>query len=524
MMVLTSRLLDEDDMRREILDSDRYHARDIYEHHIERRDVSGSPNNAAENTAAYWNNVAKVTLKAQLNKKMIENRAKNVILFLGDGMSIPTLTATRLYQTQKLGRTSGEESRLSFEEFPFIGLSKTYCVDRQVADSACSATAYLCGVKANEGTIGVTAEVARDECTSMNNQSNHVDSVARWSQLAGKATGIVTTTRITHASPSGAYAHTAERDWESDADVEKAGMNATECLDIATQLIFGETGRNFNVILGGGRRKFIPKDQNDEENKKGDRSDGINLIEEWQKLKAANNVRAEYVWHKKQLLCLNPETEYVLGLFENDHLQYNLDADPETEPTLTELTEAAIEVLSKNPKGYFLFVEGGRIDHAHHDTKAQKALDETVQFSDAIRRAREITNLEDTLIIVTSDHAHTMSLSGYPERGNNILGIGGQARDKLPYSTLSYANGPGFHKPDVDGSRHNISNDNMGDKNYEFPSLAPLNSETHGGDDVGIFASGPWAHLLVGVLEQNVIAHVIAYASCVGSGMTACDS
>lgn len=330
----------------------------MYKHHLEKREISNFRRNAAENTAGYWNNVAKAALKTQLNKKMIENKAKNVILFLGDGMSIPTLTAARVYQSQMLGKQAGEESKLSFEEFPFIGLSKTYCVDYQVADSACSATAYLCGVKANEGTIGVTAEVARDECSTMNNQSNHVDSIARWSQLAGKATGIVTTTRITHASPSGAYAHTAERDWECDANVENAGMNATECLDIASQLIFGETGKNVNVILGGGRKKFIPKDQQDEENKDGERLDGINLIEEWKKLKAANNDRAEYVWNRKQLLGVNPKTDYVLGLFENDHLQYNLDADHETEPTLAEMTEAAINILSKNPKGFFLFVEG----------------------------------------------------------------------------------------------------------------------------------------------------------------------
>lgn len=85
----------------------------------------------------------------------------------------------------------------------YVCFLQTYCVDRQVADSACSATAYLCGIKANEGTIGVTAQVPRSECSPSTNVSTHVPSIARWSQLKNKRTGVVTNTRITHASPTG---------------------------------------------------------------------------------------------------------------------------------------------------------------------------------------------------------------------------------------------------------------------------------------------------------------------------------
>ncbi|XP_017781185.1 PREDICTED: membrane-bound alkaline phosphatase-like [Nicrophorus vespilloides] len=483
---------------------------------IKRKIPGVSPDE--ENTAEFWRKKAQLILNDKLQTKENTNRAKNVILFLGDGMSIPTLAAARAYEGQKKGQT-GEENYLSFEEFPYTGLSKTYCVDTQVADSACSATAYLCGIKANMGTIGVTGSVPYSECEPSKNESTHVTSIGRWSQLKNKRTGLVTTTRVTHASPSGVYASVADREWECDTDVKILGDDPKECNDIAYQLVNGETGKNLNVILGGGRGKFLPKTIVDEEGQKGKRSDGVNLIEDW--LEQKSGVNAEYVWKRDDLLNLPEETDYVLGLFESSHCNYDMDRTKD-DPSLAEMTEAAIKILQKGDDGFFLFVEGGRIDHAHHDTKAHKALDETVAFSDAIRRAKELTNSEDTLIVVTSDHAHTMSVNGYPTRGNDILGISGIADDQLPYSTLSYANGPGYRKEE-DGKRHNISEDNMQDKEYKFPSLAPLSSETHGGDDVGIFATGPWAHLYRGVIEQNAIPHIMAYASCVGDGVTLCD-
>lgn len=112
-------------------------------------------------------------------------------------------------------------------------------------DSACTATAYLGGVKNNYGTLGVTASVARKDCIASLDSSNHVDTILSWAQEAGKATGLVTTTRITHASPAGNYAHSAERDWESDADMSRSG--STECDDIAKQLVNNEPGKNCKV-------------------------------------------------------------------------------------------------------------------------------------------------------------------------------------------------------------------------------------------------------------------------------------
>lgn len=208
--------------------------------------------------------------------------------------------------------------------------------------------------------------------------------------------------------------------FESDADVLKFDKDPSTCKDIAHQLVYGETGKNFKVIFGGGRKKFMPENQLDEDGNKGERKDGVNLINNWR----FQNKDSRYIFNKKGLqgLALNPPSR-VLGLFAPGQMNYYLDADHDKEPTLPEMAEAAVKMLQREEKGYFLFVEGGRIDHGHHESKAQKALSETVQFAEAIQRVVDMTSREDTLIVVTSDHSHTMSIAGYPNRGNDILGL-----------------------------------------------------------------------------------------------------
>lgn len=252
---------------------------------------------------------------------------------------------------------------------------QTYCVDAQVADSACSATAYLGGVKTNKGTIGVTAKVKLNDCEAQKDKSNHVSSIAEWSQNAGKSTGVVTTTRVTHASPAGAYSHIANRDWEYNTEDE-------DCQDIASQLVFNRPGRDFNVIFGGGLKGFLPTGVKCTRkikggiSAKGARNDSVNLISEWRKI---HKNGGKLITERYELLELDPhEVDSVLGLFAESHMSYNLDNDGK-QPSLAEMTQAAIRILEKNENGYFLFVEGGRIDHGHHATKARKALDETLQ-------------------------------------------------------------------------------------------------------------------------------------------------
>ncbi|KDR12135.1 membrane-bound alkaline phosphatase-like [Zootermopsis nevadensis] len=477
-----------------------------------------------EDDSEFWINGAQNLLSTKLGRKPITGQAKNVIMFLGDGFSIPTLAAARVYLGQSLGAT-GEETVLSFEEFPNTGLSKTYCVDSQVADSSCSATAYLGGVKGNIGTAGVTGRVKVDDCAAMRNVSNQVPSILKWSQDAGKSTGVVTTTRITHASPSGTYAYIANRDWENDAEIKNSGQDPDICDDIAEQLVNKLPGKNINVILGGGRKEFRPRDFTDEDGTPGSRTDDVDLIEVWKADKVGRNASFRYLWNRDQIMSVDPtDSDYVLGLFNRDHLEYHLLANRRKEPTLEEMTTFAVQALKKNPNGFFLFVEGGRIDMGLHDNKAHLALDEAVEFANAVQAAVDLTDEEDTLIVVTADHAHTLSISGYPVRGNNIFGISGTSSvDNLPYATLSFANGPGYKQPEEDGTRYDISRDNTMDANYEFPATSPLYSETHGGDDVAVFARGPWSHLYAGAFEQNFIPHVMAYASCVGNGRTSCN-
>ncbi|MET0659271.1 MAG: alkaline phosphatase, partial [Steroidobacteraceae bacterium] len=201
------------------------------------------------------------------------------------------------------------------------------------------------------------------------------------------------------------------------------------------------------------------------------------------------------------------------------------------EPALADMTAKAIQLLSRNKKGFYLMVEAGRIDHAHHAGNAYRALNDTVALSRAVARARELTNDADTLIIVTADHSHTLTIGGYPSRGNPILGKVDGAKDQLglPYTTLSYANGPGWTgnrkrlemSPEERGNpagypgtaaRPDLSDVDTTGPNYMQEAAVPLGSETHGGEDVAIYGQGPGAYLLRGTLEQNAIYHVMATA------------
>jgi len=196
-------------------------------------------------------------------------------------------------------------------------------------------------------------------------------------------------------------------------------------------------------------------------------------------------------------------------------MDYKLKSNIEKQPTLQEMTNKAIELLQKEPNGFVLFVEGGLIDHAHHETWAKLALDETVEFSIAVAEAVTMTSEDDTLIVVTSDHAHTMSMAGYPHRGENILGTPHSlAMDNMTYTTLSYANGPkAGYQNDSSCHRINVTSEDFNNINFRYPSLVFLDAETHGGDDVMVFARGPWAHLFTGNFEQNYIPIAMAYAA-----------
>uniref|UniRef100_A0A672MDR7 alkaline phosphatase n=1 Tax=Sinocyclocheilus grahami TaxID=75366 RepID=A0A672MDR7_SINGR len=206
-------------------------------------------------------------------------------------------------------------------------------------------------------------------------------------------------------------------------------------------------------------------------------------------------------------------TDYLMGLFEPKDTRYELERDPSMDPSLTEMVEKAIKILRKNSKGFYLFVED-KIDHGHHAGQAKYALTEAVEFDRAIARAAELTSELDTLSVVTADHSHVFSFGGYSYRGNPVLGVSySKAEDGKSFTNALYGNGPGYQI--ANGTRPDMNATNSSNNEYLQQAAVPLDSETHGSEDVAIFAKGPMAHLFHGVQEQSYIPHAMAYAACI---------
>ena len=486
-------------------------------------------------TAAWWfrDGAAQAAQRGAM-----QGRAKNVIVFLGDGMSLTTVAAARILEGQRKGG-SGEENRLAWETFPATALSKTYNTDSQTPDSAGTMSAIATGVKTRAGVLSIGQSARRRDCTA----ALAAPMLTLWelASSSGMATGVVTTARVTHATPGATFTHSADRNWENDTELPDKARQAG-CIDIARQLVETPFGRGFDVLMGGGRKNLMPVEQRDPEydDKVGERLDGRDLIAEW-KQRHAGGV---YAWNKAQLDAA-PVDKPLLALFEPDHMQFEHDRpqDGAGEPSLAEMTRAAIARLSRDPDGYVLLVEGGRIDHAHHYGNAYRALTDAIAMSDAVRAADEATSADDTLILVTADHSHTLTFAGYPVRGNPILGKvrGSSGEDDagdlvvdgtgLPYTTLGYANGPGytgesssqpagpktfFHAGKeyqaADG-RPDLSQVDTQAPDYMQESIVPLANETHGGEDVGIWARGPGSDAVRGSVEQNAIFHFAVQAA-----------
>ncbi|WP_423810693.1 alkaline phosphatase [Pseudohalioglobus lutimaris] len=465
-----------------------------------------------------WFAAAQETLHKNLSLEPVKDRAKNIILFVGDGMGVSTVTASRIFEGQSLGMV-GEEHVLSWEMFPNVALSKTYNVNQQVPDSAGTATAFMTGVKTKAGVISVDQSVTRGDCRS--SRGHHTASFLELSEQRGLATGIVTTSRLTHATPATAYAHVPERDWESDVNIPQA-EKAAGCKDIALQLLEFPYGNGIEVAFGGGRENFLPVSFIDGEGGEGKRADKRNLIEEWKK----KHPDGKYIWNEAMLNKLSAHsTGPVLGLFDASHMPFEADRAEELAagPSLAAMTEKALQILQRHSEGYFLLVEAALVDKGHHAGSAYRALTETVGLAEAVDKAVKMTSRNDTLIIVTADHSHTLTMGGAPTRGNPILGKvvandnGGEAKteyekalDNKPYTTLGYYSGPGAR---VKGNRADVHNTDTSAKNFKQPALVPLQEGTHAGEDVAVYARGPSAHLIRGVVEQNFLFHVMVHAA-----------
>lgn len=496
------------------------------------------PANQADN-AWFTDAQAKLTQKLETNNQF---KAKNVILFVGDGMGISTLTSARIHKGQLAGNP-GEEGYLSFESFPHTALVKTYNVDAQTPDSAGTMTAMMSGLKTDVGVIGVDEDIERGNCATV--AGNEVITALELAEIKGLSTGVISTARITHATPAATYAKSADRNWEDVSDMPEEAV-AAGCKDIADQLVNFEsflenryTGVDVNgieVVMGGGRRHFLPKDAafnspDAVSSVEGDRTDSRDLTAEWQS-QYENGV---YIYDQAGFDAIDTEsTERVFALFNESHMQYEADRanDIAGEPSVAEMTETAIKMLDNNDKGFFLMVESGRIDHAHHAGNAAGALTDALALEQAVKAAVENTDPSETLILVTADHGHVFTIAGYPKRGNPILGkvvnVGSEepatAADGTPYTTLGYTNGLGFrdlgdetdsdaiYNYEISAGRVDITNVDTTAPGYHQEALIPLSSETHSGEDIALHAKGPGSQLAQGVVEQNVVFHLINQA------------
>lgn len=490
---------------------------------------------ADQKNNAYWQQ----GVEALKEKYPALRGAKNVILFVGDGMGVSTVTAARILEGQLKGML-GEENDLSFDTFPYTAMMKTYNVDAQTPDSAGTMTAMMSGVKTDVGVIGVDEDIVRGDCATV--AGNELITALELAEIAGKSTGVLSTARITHATPAATYAKSADRNWEDISDQPASAQG--ECEDIASQLVNFESNlkarfpraskvNGIEVVMGGGRRHFLPKDAafnspDAVSAVEGDRTDGRDLTAEWK----AAYPNGAYVYDQVGFDSIDPATtERVFGLFNESHMQYEADRanDIAGEPSLSEMTDKAIDILDNNRKGFFLMVESGRIDHGHHAGNAHAALTDTIEFAKAVKVAVENTNPKDTLILVTADHSHVFTIAGYPKRGNPILGkvvsVGSDtpalAADGLPYTTVGYMNGMGFadlgNETDADAiysgspnaGRQDLTGVDTTAPGYHQETLVPLGSETHAGEDVVLYGKGMGSHLVGGTNEQSYVFHVM---------------
>jgi alkaline phosphatase len=456
---------------------------------------------------------------------------KNVIFFLGDGMGITTLTATRIYKV-------GEDGDLTIDTLPETAFVKTYSNDAQVTDSAPSMSAYMTGVKTNNEVISMTPDTVAtspsadangnlgiNNCVATN--GTNVKTLLELAKAAGRGTGSITTTELTHATPAATFSHICNRNAQ---------------FAIAAQLVPNGTGYNswltngddkgVDVLMGGGLNHFTPYAKTT--NPKG-RVDGRDLTTE------LNNLGYTVATTKTQMAAA-PNKYKFIGLYsKTSHLEYDLDrlaqtaagsGNGVTQPSLSEMTTKAMDILSTNPNGYFLMVEGGRIDHALHSTNAKRALQDTVAFDDAIKAAIDKAKLTDptlanTMIVVTADHDHTLVLNGYAQLTgkttatnpgvlglvrNYVSGLFEKDSDNEPYSIIGFGNGENRNatRASLGLTEATTSGDNY---HQEAVIQVGAGSETHGGTDVFLGAIGMGATNFHGSIDNTKVFTVIKAAA-----------
>jgi alkaline phosphatase len=461
------------------------------------------------------------TAEADVSLGAPSAKARNVIFFVGDGMGVSTVTATRIFSV-------GVAGQLQLDQFPFTALSRTYSEDSITADSAPTMTAMITGQNTNSSVLSLDATT---EPLDFNHDGDgaKLPTLIELAKAAGKKVGVLSTARITHATPAACYAHINNRDNENAIALQPLPTDAT----YNTAL-----GSGLDLFAGGGRQFFVPNTLIDEEGVKGSRTDGRDLRVEYQ---AAGYT---YVWETAGWSGLTAADLPVIGLFEASHMEWEYDRplDAGGEPSLTELTTSAIDLLSGNEEGYVLVVEGGRIDHAHHAGNAYRALVDTEELDEAIEAAIAKVDLSETLIVVTADHSHVFNIAGYPLRPQaelpytvnaapadwvsaphsgllnvvydvststgNVTASGD--KNGVPYTVLVYGNGPGYRgvprvDPLVDAfpGLGGVVPAGPGDPAYLQEAAVPLGSETHAGEEVALYAIGKGSSMLRGTVKNT---------------------
>ncbi len=319
---------------------------------------------------------------------VFEDDVKNVILLIGDGMGLVHAQATRF-------AVVGPDGRLHFERLPVTGLMDVHAVDKLITDSAASGTAMACGVKTLKGRISMTPD------------EQVVPTILEAARDKGLATGVISTSSVTHATPASFMAHVLKRSRQ---------------LDIAVQIATSGT----DVILGGGWKYFTPSDND------GDRQDGRNLLDEMRR-------DGYQVLRTKEDFLKADAGRKMIGLFQNGYL-----TTVTTEPTLAEMTAGALDVLDDDPDGFFLMVEGSQIDWAGHDNDFDYMVRQTVLFDDAVRVASEFAQSHPgTLVIVTADHETGGIQVEKGDRDGRNLDIDWASDGHTAQGVPLYAYGPG---------------------------------------------------------------------------------
>lgn len=291
--------------------------------------------------------------------------SKNLIVLIGDGMGPAQVSAARIYSKNKLNKP-----KLNLDSI-FVGQATTFAdrgedggviVSGEVTDSASAGTAFATGHKTYNAGISVSNE----------DVSKPYASIIEAAELAGKSTGLVTTARITHATPAVYASHVRSRDNES-------------------AIAFQYLTSGVDVLLGGGKSFFLSKEDN------GKRTDKTIIPDFQQK-------GYKVVYDKAGLNALTAKDGKILGLFNNSHIDYVLDRTAET-PSLADMTKKALESLNTNKNGFTVMIEGGRIDHAAHANDFGAMIQEVLDFDAAVKVALDFAKKDgNTSIVITADH------------------------------------------------------------------------------------------------------------------------